>query len=187
MQRLSVSAAPAASRTMPTTRGQSSETRSNPNHPKRSIAVAATSCPAMRRPTTAVVPICGPAIVIESTMNAPSAPPVSIHQGCESVSPRPPVPCLATRRIGNTSTPVTIAASITASSAPMRSPRRPITATWAAPNTPAETARAAARPVESMSRDAIRSRLPDPKELRVIRVFVVYDAEPDPDRYEGAR
>ena len=55
--------------------------------------------------------------------------------------------------------PVTIAAISTASSEPIRSPSRPITATWTAPNRPAVTARAAASPVESIAPDAIRSRL----------------------------
>ena len=47
--------------------------------------------------------------------------------------------------------PVTIAATSTASSEPMRSPRRPITATCTAPKTPAASASEAATPVESIA------------------------------------
>ena len=112
----------------------------------------------MRSATTAVVPISRAAIVIEKTMTAPSAPPVSIHHGWASVSPSPPKPWRTTTRTGRTITPVTIAATITASSEPIRSPSLPITATCTAPRRPAVTARVAARPVESIAGDAIRSR-----------------------------
>ena len=97
-------------------------------------------------------------MVIEKTIAAPSAPPVSIHHGWASVSPISPKPRRATTRSGRTITPVTIAATITASSEPIRSPSFPITAICTAPRRPARTARVAASPVESIAGDAIRSR-----------------------------
>ena len=58
---LSESAAPAASSAIPSTRGQWSAIRSEPNRPQRSIAAPITSWPAMRIPTVAATPMRGPA------------------------------------------------------------------------------------------------------------------------------
>ena len=55
------SAAPAASSAIPSTRGQCSAIRSEPNSPQRSIAAPMASCPAIRIPTVAATPIRGPA------------------------------------------------------------------------------------------------------------------------------
>jgi len=81
-------------------------------------------------------------------------------------------------------TPPMTAAVATASRLPTRSPSRPWTAICTAPPRPAAKARAAASPVELTARTLYAHALQERKEHDVIRVFVVYEQEPDRERYE---
>src|SRR3954471_17667344 len=132
---------------MPSTRAQLSGIRSDPNHPNRSIAAPIASCPAIRIPMVAAVPMREPAKVTVRTMKSPIAPPTHSHAGCRRIAPYEPrlwratsssaAARIACRRIANASAP----------KIPARSPSRAITATCTDPASPASIAIAIASPL----------------------------------------
>src|SRR5581483_11036759 len=145
--RASESAAPAPSSTIPTARGQEIAICSTPKRPKRSITAPITSCPAIRIPIVAVAPIRGCANVIVNTTTSPISPPSHIHAGVRNASERPPVPARTASRIASESTSWTAVANASASTMPIRSPKRPMTATCTDPASPAKTVSATAAAV----------------------------------------
>ena len=133
---------------MPSRRGQVIAIWSTPNRPKRSITAPITSWPAIRIPIVAVAPMRGWAKVIVSTTSRPIAPPAHIHFGASKRLAEPAEPA-AGRRAGAraTRTSCTHVAKVSASSTPMREPKRPITATCTEPASPARTDSATASPL----------------------------------------
>ena len=110
-----------------------------------------TSCPAIRIPIVAVAPMRGCAKVIVNTTVSPITPPSHIHAGARNAPLSPPVPDRAITRIAAESTSCTQVAKVSASTTPMRLPKRPITATCTEPASPARTASATAADVTRRS------------------------------------
>src|SRR4029078_567898 len=156
--RLSVSTAPTASSAIPSTRGQLSAICSKPKRPKRSIAVPIASCPATSNAIVAAVPMRGDTTVMLKTMKVPSAPPAHIHFGAAHASERPPVPRRATRSTAIAITTESSVAQASASTVPIRSPKRPITAAWTDPARPAASASTAAVPVPPLTTPTLYTR-----------------------------
>ena len=129
-QRLSVSAAPAASSKSPSHAWpRRAETLSTPKSPKRSITAPIASCPAIMIATVAATPIREPANVIVRTIRSPIAAPLQSQTGCRAASTIPPAPCRTIRSKAKARPAVSIAAQASAAKTPTRSPRRAITAT----------------------------------------------------------
>ncbi len=103
-------------------------------------------------PIVAVAPMRGWANVIEKTTVNPITPPSHIHAGDLNAPPIPPKPVRATSRIVSDSASCTPVANVSASTMPMRPPKRPITATWIDPARPARTASATAADVKVLLR-----------------------------------
>ncbi len=120
---------PAASNTIPITRGHASPTLSTPKSPKRSITAPIASCPAIMIATVAATPIREPANVIVRTIRSPIAAPLQSQTGCRAASTIPPAPCRTMSSSANASPAVSIAAQARAAKTPTRSPSRAITAT----------------------------------------------------------
>src|SRR5215210_4382469 len=78
----------------------------------------------------------------------------------------------------------TSVANASAGTMPTRPPSSPITAAWTPPASPAVKVTATARPVPLDTGPSYTLRAVPEREVRMVRVFVVYEAEPDPTRYE---
>src|SRR3990170_6619551 len=126
----------------------------------------------------------GPATVMARMMNTLITPPSSCHFGPPTASETPPSDRRVRRSALTAITPPMTAAVATASRLPTRSPSRPWTAICTAPPRPAAKARTAASPVELTARTLYAQALQERKEPDVIRVFVVYEEDPDPERFE---
>ena len=73
---------------------------SRPKRPNASMRTPIASCPAMRRPMVANVPIRGAVNVIEVTTIAPMTPPSQSQAGSRTLWPRLPTPCRAIEQDG---------------------------------------------------------------------------------------
>jgi hypothetical protein len=115
-----------------------------------------TSCPAIKIPIVAVAPMRGWANVMVSTTVSPITPPNHIQAGALNAPPSPPTPARTATRSTSESASCTNVENVSASTTPIRLPKRPITATCTEPASPARTVSATAAEVTRRSDPAAR-------------------------------
>ena len=168
----------------PSTRGQPTAIRSTPNQPNRSMTVASANWAAIRTDVVATIPMRGPATVMARMMSALMTPPRSIHFGEPNASPMPGERAASEkqhdereqradeRRRGHRLDGADPFAEPSLHGDLNRSPE------------PCGEGQQGGEGGRAHGEDAIRSPASPTKERHVIRAIILYESEPDPERYQ---